>query len=92
MKYVKKPIVVEAFQWTGDNAPGEFPDWFRAAVIINKVVFVKSNFTGRSICMNIQTLEGTMLAIPGDYLIQGVKGEIYPCRKDIFELTYELVQ
>lgn len=39
----------------------------------------------------ITTLEGTMIAFPGDYIITGIKGEVYPCRKDIFEETYELI-
>ena len=42
--------------------------------------------------MDIQTLEGTMHADPGDYIITGVKGERYPCKPDIFEQTYEKVE
>ena len=41
---------------------------------------------------SIQTLEGRMLVRPGDYIITGIKGEKYPCRQDIFEATYELVE
>lgn len=42
--------------------------------------------------LKIETLEGVMTASPGDYIIQGVKGEIYPCKPDIFEMTYEKVE
>lgn len=41
--------------------------------------------------LDIETLEGTHHANPGDYIITGVKGEIYPCKPDIFEMTYEAV-
>jgi hypothetical protein len=80
-KYRKKPVVIEAVQWTGHNGSrvGTFledggADW--AAV-------------GDGI--EIRTLEGTMRADPGDYVIRGVKGEHYPCKPDIFEATYESV-
>lgn len=77
--YRKKPVVVEAIQFTGTND---------AAV---------SSFVGgdgrdpeadRPLWL-IETLEGTMRAEVGDYIIRGVKGEIYPCKPDIFEATYE---
>lgn len=42
--------------------------------------------------MKIDTLEGVMTASPGDYIITGVKGEVYPCKPDIFEMTYEAVE
>lgn len=42
--------------------------------------------------VDIETLEGTMHASPGDWIIRGVKGEIYPCKPDIFETTYEAVE
>lgn len=77
MKYIKKPIVVEAFQWTFD----EVPEWWTA----RKDTLIEVH-TATAL---IPTLEGLMRASPGDYIIQGIKGEIYPCKPDIFHLTYE---
>lgn len=77
-KYRKKPIVIEAVQWTGNNF-GDLTD------IMHDVYGVD----GKEI--TIRTLEGVMTASVGDWIIKGVKGEIYPCKPDIFEATYELV-
>ena len=76
--FVKKPIKVEAFQFGVDD----IPDWFKAKYI----TFDNGNLTA---C--IETLEGDMLFHDGDYVIKGVEGELYPCRKNIFEKTYEEV-
>lgn len=87
MKYVKKPVVIEAFQLNERGLVAE--DWFWDAVSKNDIIthnFGK-NSTGPAWC-EIKTLEGTMIAQTGDYIIQGVKGEIYPCKSDIFEETY----
>ncbi len=80
-KYRKKPIVIEAFQWTGK--PQTYPDWIKEARLTQN--------EGGAVCMEIKTLEGTMLARPGDWIIKGVKGELYPCKPDIFAATYEAV-
>ena len=76
--YRKKPVVVEAVQWTGNNHADmcEFidPEVFE---IIPRVGLV------------IHTLEGDHHASPGDYIIKGVNGEFYPCKPDIFAKTYE---
>lgn len=79
MKYRKKPVIIEAFKWTVD----EVPSWWleRKDITINTA-------TGSAF---IPTLEGTHEASIGDFIIQGVKGEIYPCKPDIFEQTYEKV-
>ena len=77
--YKKKPVVIEAIQYTKENY-GECLD-----------------FCGESYYGNlnddiiIETLEGQHKASLGDYIIKGVKGEIYPCEPDIFEMTYEEV-
>ena len=71
MKYVKKPVVVEATQWFKH---GDHPAVYRGTN------------TGRAF---IDTLEGVMKVTPGDYIITGVKGEHYPCKPDIFAMTYE---
>lgn len=83
-KYRKKPVVIEAIQYTGDNAT-EIANW------------TKQLSSGRYIedggdYLLIQTLEGTMKAIPGDFIIKGIKNEFYPCKPDIFEQTYEKVE
>lgn len=80
MKYKKKPLEVDVLQYTGSN----YQDIER---FIGKPGFYGQAFTS----ILIPTLEGDMVASIGDYIIKGIKGEFYPCRKDIFELTYEPV-
>ena len=87
MKYRKIPVVIEAFQWTGGPDQTEDPEWICEAVRAGMVTFI----TGGGTKMIIKTLEGNMAANIGDYVIKGVKGEIYPCRPDIFNMTYEQV-
>lgn len=86
MKYRKKPIVIEAIQWTGDNLFEclNFIDYTQSEIYN---IFHNCNNE-----IGIQTLEGTMLASVGDYIIRGVAGEFYPCKPDIFEKTYEKVE
>ena len=86
-KYRKKPVEVEAFCYDGDfkNFNGEYyvPGW---AVEAHRdgVLYFKDQGE-----LYVKTLEGDMRVNVGDYIIQGVKGEIYPCKPDIFEQTYE---
>lgn len=84
MKYRKKPVVIEAVRITG--IPQVMPEWWTRAVMSEKVL---PTADGGAI---IRTLEGDMTADPGDWIIQGVKGELYPCKPDIFEATYEEVK
>jgi len=77
-KFRKKPVVIEAFRYWVDARP----DWFCDKVTTNEIV------THETHC-EINTLEGVMRGEVGDYIIQGVKGEIYPCKPDIFDATYE---
>lgn len=79
-KYVKKPVVVEALQVSNG-----FPNFEEIEE------FVGGGLEFRDGELVIATLEGAMRASPGDYIIKGVKGEFYPCKPDIFELTYEKV-
>ena len=91
-KYKKKPVVVDAFQFEG-TAEQHTPAWFSEAEQ-NQTVRVHWASPGGyldSECV-IKTLEGTMTAYEGDYIIRGVKGELYPCKPDIFEATYELAE
>ena len=86
-KYRKKPIVIEAFQLSVDP----WPDWFHDKHTRNEIVTweVDSKKPNGDIMAEILTLEGKMRADPGDYIIQGINGEVYPCKPDIFEKTYD---
>lgn len=80
-EYRKKPVVIEAMQATLENALS-LAAWLpkdAAAILVSP---------GR-ISVHINTLEGVMVASEGDYIIQGVAGEFYPCKRDIFTATYE---
>ena len=89
MKYRKKPMVIEAFRYGIDY----IPDWFMDKVTSNDVILRNNpNFMPESECYcEIRTLEGVMRGNYGDYIIKGVHGEIYPCKADIFNETYEKV-
>lgn len=85
MKYRKKPIEIEAIQHD-DKKPFPFydaPDWIHKAY--KDRVF---NFSDKGELLVI-TMEGNMKVSNKDYIIRGVQGEIYPCKPDIFEQTYE---
>jgi len=90
-KYRKKPVVIDAFKWTADNDQSEDPEWIVEAIKSGDVEIL--GITGTNVVfMLIKTLEGKMRAERGDYIIRGIKGEIYPCKPDIFEATYERVE
>lgn len=90
MKFRKKPVVVEAFNWTGGPDQTEEPEWIVEAIRAGTVRF--ENVGTPDITLMIDTPEGTYRANQGDWIICGVKGEIYPCKPDIFEQTYEAVE
>lgn len=83
MKYRKKPVVIEAFRWTGIPYQTEDPIWCVDAINRGDIVFSPNG------SMVIKTLEGWIFATSGDYIIKGIKGELYPCKPDIFEASYE---
>lgn len=87
MKYRKKPVVIEAMQFS-DTAESiaELSDF------IDDQDLRVSYEHPESPVVKIETLEGIMIASVGDYIIKGVKGEFYPCKPDIFEQTYESVE
>lgn len=91
MKYRKKPVVIEAFKYDGNliNSGAEYhvPEWAEKAHKNGTIYF--KNIDGKPQIMIIKTLEGDMTASVGDYIIKGVNGELYPCKPDIFEKTYE---
>ena len=80
-KYVKKPVKVNAWQLTSENVEAGLPEW----LYLEKVHV----FGGEAPFAEIETLEGLMRADYGDYIIQGIKGEFYPCKPDIFLATYD---
>jgi len=87
-KYVKKPVIIEAIQWTGDNQR-ELEHWIGKGVYFDKA-FLDVPAVAKVPC--IATLEGYMEITLGDYIIKGVHGEFYPCKPDIFMETYEEVE
>lgn len=86
-KYVKKPVEVEAIQIKVEN----MSELKRFLIDNLDNCRIEISFP-EGIVIIIHTLEGDMKAHEGDYIIKGVKGELYPCRKDIFEETYEEVK
>ena len=86
MKFRKKPVVIEAFQFIAPPKAMPFvPSWY-ADAIDKGLIFYQG---GDSPYLTIETLEGAHRANDGDWIIRGVKGELYPCKPDIFALTYE---
>jgi hypothetical protein len=79
--YRKKPVVIQAVQWTGENNT-EILHFCSTCYITS---------SGKSKDLIVSTLEGDMSASVGDFIIKGVKGEFYACREDIFDITYETV-
>lgn len=91
MKYRKKPVVIEAIKWTGDNLIElikfmncviQEVDEKREYMLYEGAILVKD-------VLYIKTLEGEHIASVGDWIIKGIKGEFYPCKPDVFEMTYD---
>ena len=80
-RFRKKPVEVEAIQWTGDN----LVEVVNFGAKTGAVIYVKDGQ------LLIPTLEGPMAGKVGDMIIRGVKGEVYACDLDIFHLTYNLI-
>jgi len=88
MKYRKKPVVIEAeiiahLIKAAESNWNMLPDWVKENYEKGKIIFISDH-------VEITTDEGVMRGEKNDYLIRGIKGEIYPCKPDIFEKTYEL--
>ena len=102
MKFIKKTIIIEATQWfkNGDHPQDDQHEKFMSE---GKVVryFRRPDGSGHIVCQKckkimyvhgwIDTLEGGHIVCPGDWIITGVKGEYYPCKPDIFEMTYDRI-
>ena len=82
MKYRKKPVVIDAVKWDGGNLSD--------VSTLGGAREYEQNFLDDDLI--IHTLEGDMKANKGDWIIKGVNGELYPCKPDIFEKTYESVE
>ncbi len=92
MKYRKKPVVIEAIQWNGINLT-EIEDFVGEDMEYDiNVAAWKAGACAPHVDMTIHTLEGDHICTIGDYIIKGVNGEFYPCKPDIFEKTYEVVE
>ncbi len=118
MKFVKKPVEIEATQWFKNGDHPEDHDGFGEAPFTNEMMehyadylqtegkvvryFRSPQVSGSKVCVMcgktfhehgwVDTLEGGHIVCPGDWIITGVKGEHYPCKPDIFEMTYEAVE
>ena len=87
-QYVKKPVVIEAWQFTKKNFKVGAPDFIQ----YSDIVTLWSQYGGNVIGGEIKTLEGVMQISENDWIIKGINGEFYPCKPDIFEKTYEEIQ
>jgi hypothetical protein len=85
MKARKKPVEIECYKWDASDVSGlnkffpESMNWF-------------THLENKTWMLEIPTLEGKMMASEGDIIIKGVNGEFYPCKPDIFEKTYEVIE
>ena len=82
-QYIKKPVIIEAVQLTDSNH-SEIIQWL-SSYNVESYTLRSPDPSG----LYIKTLEGVMKANIGDYIIKGVKDEFYPCREDIFKMTYD---
>lgn len=89
MKFRKKPVVIDAVHYAGGGnlePRGAVPDWLWEALAQGTARYVNGGDP-----LLLRTLEGTLTVSPGDWIIRGVKGELYPCKPDVFDVTYEPV-
>ena len=83
MKFRKKPVVIDAMEWTGDNIIE-----IKVFMLPEEPIYIPG-FNNSDSILGIQTLEGVHTAQKGDWIIKDIKGEFYPCKPDIFKATYE---
>ena len=85
-RYKKRSVEIEAFQWKGEKNIKQIKEWLGSNLISEERdgIGVMGYW--------IKTLEGNMMISYGDYIIKGIQGECYPCKPDIFEQTYDLVE
>ena len=93
IKYRKKPVVIEAVKL--DNTKESIVEAIKFAFgeyLEQEYADIAYDIVNVNGGLYIETLEGTLKADFGDYIIRGVKNEVYPCKSDVFEITYELVE
>lgn len=93
-KYQKNPVIIEALQWTGSNEI-QIMDFVRKKLQFSVPPFAAEydkNLEDKHYKIIIPTLEGDHVAQRNDFIIKGVKGEFYPCKPDIFNITYSQIQ
>lgn len=94
-KYVKKLIPIEVMQWDGSLPSADrILKWMREHGVNGEFSFAADSVEGGVLIqghkyLEIETLEGDMRALPGDYIIKGIRDEFYPCKEKIFEESYE---
>lgn len=86
MRFRKKPVEIEAMRWDGSSYE-DVIKWANNASDGNGTTIRFDSVLG----LSVRTLEGEMFVITGDWIICGIKGEFYPCKPDIFEMTYEKI-
>ena len=95
MRFRKKPVIIDAVQFTGNNE-FEIADFMHIPITALQTsvdaVLRADGMYGGNTYIYISTLEGNMIANAGDWIIKGINGEFYPCKPDIFEKTYEKVE
>lgn len=93
MRWRKLPVEVDVLEWTGDNATEVmlFVGQQLQVSVPPRQMQIEMDCPPEAFTIIIPTLEGDHTAIKGDYIIKGVKGEFYPCKPDIFKMTYEKV-
>ena len=94
MKYKKKPVVIEAIQWNGQNAK-QILEFMGQKVDLSSQIAQDSFYDYELSLQNgwkITTLEGGHIASINDFIIKDIKGKFYPCKPDIFSLTYDKVE
>ena len=93
IKATKKPVTIEAIQWTGANTKACLEFMGQNVDLSNPIAQDRFYDWEQSLAKygwKITTLEGGHVASIGDYIIKGIKGEFYPCKPDIFNLTYDI--
>lgn len=90
MKYRKRPLEIDAFQIKPAMKNSELPHWALEAMANGKLRLAR--LSQSTLLVEVTTLEGEMKCGYGDWVIRGIEGELYPCKRDIFEKSYESVQ
>jgi len=90
-KFQKKPLVIEAMEITSATVDA-VRNWAGQNVVVPSPVLESTEDNLGGVYYQVHTLEGTITCVSGDFIIKGIKGEVYPCRRDIFLETYEIVK